>query len=86
MCVENAGLPIRQDIKLAEFLKKKFHKNIIFVLPSLEISGGVMVTLNHVKYNAKTWIRCVSGIFECKRKLVYCKSTENTEVIQMKVC
>ncbi|MBC5684682.1 MULTISPECIES: glycosyltransferase [Ruminococcus] len=40
-------LAYKTGYKLAEFLKKKFHKNIIFVLPSLEISGGVMVTLNH---------------------------------------
>lgn len=33
--------------KLADYILKKMHKNIAFVLPSSEISGGIMVAMKH---------------------------------------
>lgn len=35
---------------LTKFIKSKMTPNIAFVLPSLEISGGIMVALRHAKY------------------------------------
>lgn len=34
--------------KLAEYIQKKFTKNIVFVFPSLNISGGILVALKHL--------------------------------------
>lgn len=47
-CKENC-LTYKQAKTLAFFMEKRFSKNILFVLPSLEISGGVMVALKHAE-------------------------------------
>ena len=40
-------LSYKTGLELASFIKKHLNKNILFVLPSLEISGGIMVALKH---------------------------------------
>lgn len=40
-------ITLRTGIPLCEYMKSKFKPNIAFVLPSLQISGGVLVALKH---------------------------------------
>lgn len=40
-------MTISSGVPLCEYIRSKMHKNIAFVLPSLGISGGILVVLKH---------------------------------------
>ena len=48
-CRKNC-VTIYTGFPLTKYIKSKMTPNIAFVLPSLEISGGIMVALRHAKY------------------------------------
>ena len=45
--VINNKITINSGRGIAEFIKSKLHKNIVFVFPSTNISGGIMVAIQH---------------------------------------
>ena len=47
-CKKNC-LTYRNANKLTTFINEHLNENILFVLPSLEISGGVLVALKHAE-------------------------------------
>lgn len=63
-CKENC-LTYKNANKLATFINEHLNENILFVLPSLEISGGVLVALKHAeilqKYNVDVSIGYINA-------------------------
>lgn len=59
--------------KLADYIKSKRRKNIAFVLPSLEISGGIMVTLKHASVLKREGmdVFIINDNARTKNKIVY---------------
>ena len=47
-CIKNC-VTLYTGYALAEFIKEMYHPNIAFVLPALNISGGIMVALEHCR-------------------------------------
>jgi len=48
--VKENCVTIHTGRKLAEYIRSKFVENVAFVLPSTNISGGVLVALRHMKF------------------------------------
>ncbi|MDD7770537.1 glycosyltransferase [Suipraeoptans intestinalis] len=47
-CKEHC-LTLYTGFRFANYIRRKFHPNVAFVLPALNISGGIMVALEHCK-------------------------------------